>query len=133
MKKQIITGVICGGIGLLAGYKIATNKVMKLLNSEEFKQEIINNFKSEVTNMKGYSPIYDIILETREVAMTVIDNLNNLLNTYGTVSVADLYEICGLTCNYKDNGYGWTDVSSAKVEKSKNGYAIKIDSPVKFK
>jgi hypothetical protein len=83
--------------------------------------------------MSNYSSIDEIVLETREVAEEVIFNINKVMDTYGSVAVADVYDICGLVSDYKAGAYGWTDVSSAKVETCKNGYMIKIDSPTKFK
>lgn len=83
--------------------------------------------------MGKYSPINGIIFESEEDAKTIINDLNKTMETYGTVSVADLYDLSGLICNYKDNGYGWTDISSAKIVADKRGYILQIDEPVKFK
>ena len=79
----------------------------------------------------------DIILDTREDAEKVVDQLNEVVDTYGSASVSDLYELVGLQGNFKDNKYGWTDVSSAKVNISSNqdeiNYKLTIDVPKRFK
>lgn len=83
--------------------------------------------------MARYSRVDGILFETRENGETVIDGLKETMDTYGTVSVADLYDLCGLVCNYKDNKYGWTDVSSAKIVVDGNLYLLQIDEPIMFK
>lgn len=73
----------------------------------------------------GYS--YDnIILEDRGEAEDVLSRMDELVATYGIVSVADLYDLVGVTGNYTDNKYGWTDVRSAQVVRTRDGYLIKL-------
>ena len=56
--------------------------------------------------------------------------MNELIDTYGMVSVADFYDLVGLQCNYTDNKYGWTDIRNASVVRVRdndgNGYLIKL-------
>lgn len=78
---------------------------------------------------RGYS-CGDIILETRGEAMEVISRMDELVDRYGMVSVADLYDLVGKSCDYTDNKYGWTSVKSADVVRSRDGgFAIKLPSP----
>jgi hypothetical protein len=42
------------------------------------------------------------------------------------VSVADLYDLVGVTGNYTDNKYGWTDIRSASVIRVRDGYMLKL-------
>jgi hypothetical protein len=73
----------------------------------------------------GYS--YDnIILDTRGEAEDVLSRMDELAETYGIVSVADLYDLVGITGNYTDNKYGWTDVRSASVVRVRDGYMLKL-------
>ena len=52
----------------------------------------------------------DIILDNRGEAEEVLSRMDELIDTYGLVSVADLYDLVGVTGNYTDNKYGWTDI-----------------------
>lgn len=63
----------------------------------------------------------DIILESRADAEEVLDRMDELLETYGVVRVADLYDLVGKTCDYTDNKYGWTNLRDAKTEKAYGG------------
>ena len=83
--------------------------------------------------MNKCSPVNDLIFDTKKDGEDVIDGLNKTMEIYVTVSVADLYDLSGLVCNYKDHKYGWLDVSSAKLNKCKHGYVLQIVEPNKFK
>mgnify|MGYP001416152967 FL=1 len=68
----------------------------------------------------------DIILDNRGEAEDVLLRMDELISTYGLVSVADLYDLVGITGNYTDNKYGWTDIRSASVIRVRDGYMLKL-------
>lgn len=75
----------------------------------------------------------DIIFETRGDADLVLDQLESAINTYGMASVADLYDLAGVTCrNYTANRYGWTDIQSAKVIRTRDGYILQLPRTVQI-
>jgi hypothetical protein len=77
------------------------------------------------TRTSGYS--YDeVILETRGEAEDVISRLDELIDVYGMASVADLYDLVGISGAYTDNKYGWTDVRSATSTRVRDGYLLKL-------
>jgi hypothetical protein len=74
---------------------------------------------------RGYS--YDeVILESRAEAEEVIARLDELIDVYGMASVADLYDLVGISGQYTDNKYGWTDVRSASHVRVRDGYLLKM-------
>ena len=68
----------------------------------------------------------DIILDNRGEAEDVLSRMDELISTYGLVSVADLYDLVGITGNYTDNKYGWTDIRSAQPIRVRDGYMLKL-------
>ena len=52
--------------------------------------------------------------------------MDDLIETYGLVSVADFYDLVGVTGDYTDNKYGWTDLRNANVIRVRDGYMIKL-------
>ena len=70
----------------------------------------------------------DILLETRADAELVLDQLEAVINKYGVASVADLYDLAGITPprGYTTNKYGWTDIRSAKVARVRDGYILEL-------
>ena len=68
----------------------------------------------------------DIILDNRGEAEDVLSRMDELIDTYGVVSVADFYDLVGITGNYTDNKYGWSDIRNASVVRVREGYMIKL-------
>lgn len=73
----------------------------------------------------GYAPD-DIIVETRGEAEDVLTRMDELIETYGMVSVADLYDLIGKTCQYTDNKYGWTNIRNAEPIRVRDGWMLKL-------
>jgi hypothetical protein len=73
----------------------------------------------------GYS-YDDIILETRGEAESVLLRMDEIMEEYEIVRVADLYDLVGITGTYTDNDYGWTNIRNARVERVRDGYKIKM-------
>lgn len=76
-------------------------------------------------NRVGYD-YDDVILDSRGEAESVLTRMDELMETYGLVSVADFYDLVGITCNYTDNKYGWTDIRNASIVRTRDGYMIKM-------
>jgi len=68
----------------------------------------------------------DIIFDNRGEAEDVLSRMDELISTYGLVSVADLYDLVGVTGNYTDNKYGWTNIRNASVIRVRDGYMLKL-------
>lgn len=75
----------------------------------------------------------DILFETRGDADLVLDQLESAIANYGIASVADLYDLAGITCrSYTANKYGWTDIRSAKVVRVRDGYILQLPRTVQI-
>ena len=75
---------------------------------------------------------YDSIsFEYREDAMEVLERMDEIVEQYGVVRVADLFEMAGRTGNGPtDHNYGWKSTVNASVERDRYGeYYIKIGRP----
>lgn len=75
----------------------------------------------------------DIIFETRGDADLVLDQLEAAIANYGIASVADLYDLAGITCrSYTANKYGWTDIRNAKAVRVRDGYILQLPRTVQI-
>lgn len=74
---------------------------------------------------RGYS-CDDIIIESRGEAEEVLTRMDELIETYGVASVADLYDLVGLRCEYTDNKYGWNNLRNAEPVRVRDGYMLKM-------
>jgi hypothetical protein len=71
----------------------------------------------------------EIILATRVEAETVIDRIFDLVAKYEMATVADLYDLVGISGNYTDDKWGWTDIRGAGVTRVRNGYLLDLPRP----
>jgi len=72
----------------------------------------------------------EIVLDTRNEADEVIDRLYDLVGTYDTASVADLYELLGLSSSHTDHKWGWADLHGAGVQRIRDGYLLDLPDPI---
>lgn len=69
----------------------------------------------------------DLGFRSRGEAEEVLRRMDEIVDTYRMVSVADLYDLAGVSGEHTDNKYGWTDISSARVVRTMDGdYVIKL-------
>jgi hypothetical protein len=68
----------------------------------------------------------DVILKTRGEAEDVIDMMRNMIDQYEMVSVMDLYDMLGLTGDFTDAKWGWTDLRNASVRPVRGGYLLDL-------
>lgn len=68
----------------------------------------------------------DIVLDSRGEAEEVLARMDELIDQYGIVSVADLYDLVGVTGNYTDNKYGWTNICNAEPIRVRDGYMLRL-------
>lgn len=68
----------------------------------------------------------DIILRTREDAEDVLGRMQDLAADYGKCTVADLYNLVGISSKYTDYDYGWTDLRGASISRTREGYLLNL-------
>lgn len=68
----------------------------------------------------------EIILESRAEAQEVLNRMDYYIDKYDTVSVAELYELVGVSGNYVDDKWGWTDLRGASIARTRDGYLLNL-------
>lgn len=127
--KKAISDIVTNGIDMLlfgeGGRTRKTSSVSTVSYRNYYDQKDTRRDYSNTRTRTGYS-YDDIILETRGEAEEVLARMDELIETYGIVSVADLYDLVGKTCNYTDNKYGWTNIRNAEPIRVRDGYMLKM-------
>lgn len=75
----------------------------------------------------------EIIIPTRVEAEEVVDRLFDLVARFDLATVSDLYDLVGITSNYADENWGWTDLRGAGVSRVKGGYLLDLPRPEQIK
>lgn len=72
----------------------------------------------------------DIVIPSRPEAEEVIDRMFDLLSRYGSVRVADLYELTGIAGTHTDHKWGWTELRGARAARLRSGgYLLELPEP----
>ena len=80
----------------------------------------------------GYS-YDDVVVETRGEAESVLQRMDEIMEEYEQVRVADLYDLVGISGDYTDNKYGWTNIRNARVVRTRDGYKIEMPRAIALK
>lgn len=127
--KKAIKDVVTNGIDMLlygeTGHSKNGSAASKVSYRSYYDRDTDRRSYSSNRTRTGYD-YDDIILDNRGEAEEVLSRMDELIATYGLVSVADFYDLVGVTSNYTDNKYGWTDIRNATVVRMRDGYAIKL-------
>ena len=130
--KKAISDIVTNGIDMLLfgeggrTRRTSSASTVSYRNYYDQKDTTRRDYSSTRERTRtGYS-YDDIILETRGEAEEVLARMDELIETYGIVSVADMYDLVGKTCNYTDNKYGWTNILNAEPIHVRDGYMLKM-------
>lgn len=70
---------------------------------------------------------------SQKEAANVLHHLADILDQYGTVTVADFYNEAELNDPHRSNiYYGWKDIGDAYVVKVRSGWSISLPDPIKL-
>ena len=117
-----INMIFYGGTNGQASTKSTASKV-SYRSYYDSKPETRGHRETRTITGYGYD---DIVLESRGEAENVLERMDELIATYGMVSVADMYDLVDIQSRYTDNKYGWTDIRSAHIVRVTDGYVIKM-------
>ena len=130
--KKAIDDIVSNGISMLLYGETGRGRKSSLASRVSYRSYYDDRDRSDPkdreknvsrTRVREYD---DIILETRAEAEEVISRLDELIEVYGIASVADLYELVGISGQHTDNKYGWTSVRDATHVRVRDGYLLKL-------
>lgn len=126
--KKAISDAVTNGIDMLlygeTGRTKKSTPASKISYRSYYDQQ--NGRQANVSRTRSVYDYDDVIIPTRGDAEEVLDRMFEALSKYGEVSVADFYELVGITGNWTDNKYGWTDLRNASIVRVRDGYVIKL-------
>lgn len=101
-------------------------KHRNLYKCDDSKPVTIDCEKSYINDRK-----YELIYETRDDAEKVLNGMSEIIDNYGFVTVADLYDISGLPgAYYTDSIIGWKgSIKESTIKKVRDGYVIDLPKP----
>lgn len=121
--KRAISDIVCNGISMLLG-EPSRGKSGSPGAKVAYRQYYQD--RDDRPRAQAQYSYDDIVFETRGDAEEVLYRMEELLERFDVVSVADLFDMAGISCQYTDNKYGWTDLRNAHVERVRDGYIISL-------
>ena len=84
--------------------------------------------------VRAYRPAWEpVVVATRQEASLVLQSMAEIRDEYGSVSVADLYGLIGVTPEYTDENRGWTNPGAFEgvhIRRTSGGYLLNLPEPV---
>lgn len=124
---KIIGDFICDAISLRM-----TNEPSRKRdgNRASYRQYYDDGYSSDSRPKANVGYNYeDLVFETRGDAELVLSEMDDMLEKFKVVSISDMFDFAGVSSNYTDNKYGWTDLREAYVERCRDGYCIRLPRP----
>ena len=88
-----------------------------------------NAYKPQKPQQRHTNKTGEYVVDTRHEATDVLHGMMAVLEEYGQVSLADLHDLLGVTGDFTDNDYGWTNLAQAKITRVRDGYLIDLPRP----
>lgn len=134
--KKAISDIVKNGIEMLlygdSGRRNGQLSPSSSVSYRDYYDRRDDRYRPNPSQRQGRS-IDDLVIESRGEAEEVLTRMDELLETYKMVTVADFYDLVGVTCDYTDNNYGWTSLRSAEVVRVRDGYIIKLPRALPIK
>ena len=106
------------------------NKGSSKVSYRSYYDERYGNSNSESRGVRTTGSRFDyddILFDDRGEAELVLDNMKDAIREYGLVSIADMYDMAGLTPPVTSSRYGWTSLRTAEVKRVRGGdYVIEL-------
>lgn len=132
--KKFIDDIVSDGIHmLLYGESGDIKKKSSYSSKISYGRYYEEREKPSYNRLKPQYELDDIILDSRGEAEEVLRQLDELIEMYDMVSVADLYDLLGISCNYTDNNYGWENIRNAKIIRVRDGYLLNLPKVISLK
>lgn len=125
--KEILLDSVKAILGINGKNGNKQTPASKVSYRQYYNNDSRRNYSSSGNRSRNSYDFDDIIIDNRGEAEEVLDRMEEIITTYGLVSVADFYELVGVPSNYTDNNYGWSNLRNAYVDRLRDGgYIIKL-------
>lgn len=126
--RRAVSDIVCNGINMLLGEQPVrrSGQPGAKVSYRQYYGEPDSRREYARPRAQAQYDYDDIIFDSRGDAEEVLFRMEELLERFEAVSVADLFDMAGISCNYTDNKYGWTDLQAAHVERVRDGYVIRL-------
>ena len=134
--KKLVYDIITDGFSMILYGSTGAGKKKTIGSNVSYRQfyDRRDDDRRTLSTSSSRFEYDDLIFDSRGEAEAVLNQMDVIIDTYGFVSVADLYDLADLSAPYTSNKYGWTNVSTADVARLRDGgYVIKLPRAMPIK
>lgn len=128
--KKAISDMVTNGIDMILygeSGKAKTRRNSDYVSYNRYYDRRDDDRRYSGTRTRSMFDYDDLVFETRGEAESVLNGMDEILDTYQVVSVLDFYDLAGVdNDNSQSQKYGWTNIRSARVERVRDGYVIRM-------
>lgn len=129
--KKAIYDVVTNGIDMFlygsSGKGKSSSSSSKVSYRNYYDQKNSSSYRGSESNYSRNALDYnDIVFDNRGEAEAALQQMKDIIGRYGLVTVIDLYEMADQTAPYTAQKYGWSDVSGSEVQRTRDGYKLKL-------
>lgn len=127
--KDTFFEIVSGGLSiLLFGKKVGSSKgsTGSKISYSSYYNNRDSRREPEEPRSRSRFDYEDIIIRTRGEAEGVLIQMEELIDRYDYVTVLDLYDMLDRTAPYTSDRYGWTSIKTARVERVRDGYMLRL-------
>lgn len=134
--KKAIYDVVTNGIDMFlyggtGKGKSSGSSSSKVSYRNYYERKDSGGYRGSENNVSRNAFDYDdIVFNNRGEAEAAKQQMMDLIDRYGIVTVGDLYEMANQTAPYTAQKYGWMDVRSAETQRTRDGYILKLPKAV---
>lgn len=127
--KKAISDIVTDGIDMIlyggkgSGRKDRNTNKVSYRNYYDDKRDDHRDNSYRARNRFDYE---DLIFDSRGEAEAVREQMVEIIDRYGFVTVADMYDMADIPAPYTSSKYGWTNIRTAEAVRVRDGYVLKL-------
>lgn len=118
--KNFTKLIVAAGVG----YALRAYSQKDSLTSNEALRHSVDRRLSVEKDSNLRITVQSIPFANRDDATKVLDEVHEIMDQYGFVTVADLFDLIGSTTTFTDTKRGWSDLRMVYVTRTRDGYAL---------
>lgn len=125
--KKAVSDIVTNGIDIILYGETRHSKKpngSKVSYTSYYDRDRDDRYRAPITR-SDYS-YNNVVVSSRAEAEKIIEVLEETISTYGVATVADFYDSVGITGQFTDNNFGWTNLSTAKAIPTRDGWIISL-------
>ena len=130
--KKTIWDIVTNGLGMIlgTGVKPSKNGYSPRVSYGSYWRGGDEPVRRQPRRVAGGFDMDDILIDDRGEAENVLIQMDEIIDRYGIVRVADFYDLVGISPPYTANRYGWSNITNAKIVRTIEGYLIQMPRPM---